>query len=173
MQKRAINKLTRIVIMMVASLAIMLSGCSAPQQPLQEQDAAQVTENRQYMSDLNQNVQELSGKLTAFVGAVGRGDVVTMQSEANNAFKVITAIESMQAPDDLKDLQSGYAEACVKLRDALNEYIGLYSEITSSVDGSAFDYSTYDERINSIQQKYNDAVAQLESTDNTATELKK
>lgn len=171
MQKRSF---TRIIAFSLAAMCVFaLAGCAAPQQSAQQQDEDAVTQNRQYMSELNQNVGELSSKLDGFVDAATRGDVVTMQSQADNAFKVITNIESLQAPDDLEDLKTGYTEACGKLRGALNDYIALYSEITASLGGDSFDFSTYNERINSIQQQYNEAIAQLESTDNTATELKK
>lgn len=171
MQKRSL--ITIITFALAAACALALAGCSTSQQSLQQQDEDQVTLNRQYMSDLNQNVQELSERLEDFVDAVGHGDVVTMQSQADNAFKVITTIESLQAPDDLEELKEGYTQACEKLRDALNEYITLYAEITGEAGGNSFNDAAYAERINSIQQKYNEAIAQLESTDNTATELKK
>lgn len=171
MQKRKLTTLTAFVLTVACALA--LAGCAAPQQSMQQQDEDAVTQNRQYMSELNQNVGELSTKLDAFTEAAARGDVVTMQSQADNAFKVITDIESLQAPDDLEELKTGYTEACGKLRSALNDYIALYSEITASTGGNSFDFATYNERINAIQQQYNDAIAQLESTDNTATELKK
>lgn len=171
MQKCSFKKIAAFVLSIGCVFA--LTACSAPQQTLQQQDEDEVTQNRQYMSELNQNVEELSDKLEGFVEAASRGDVVTMQSQADNAFKVITDIESLQAPDDLEELKTGYTEACNKLRTALNDYITLYAEITQDASGDSFPYSTYNERINAIQQQYNDAIAQLESTDNTATELKK
>lgn len=171
MQKRSLPKI--IAFASAAMFVFALAGCVAPQQSAQQQDEDAVTQNRQYMSELNQNVSELSSKLEGFVDAASRGDVVTMQSQADNAFKVITNIESLQVPDDLEELKTGYTEACEKLRNALNDYIALYSEITASAGGDSFDFATYNERINSIQQQYNEAIAQLESTDNTATELKK
>ena len=50
-----------------------------------------------------------------------------------------------------------------KLREALDEYIDLYAEITAKGDG--FDWTAYEKRIADIQKTYDEGVALMKSAD--------
>ena len=65
-------------------------------------------------------------------------------------------------------MKSGYEEGAGKLRDALNDYVALYTEISSSTDAQPFDWSTYDARLAEIQQGYDEGIAKLKETDELA-----
>lgn len=147
-----------------ALLALALSGCAQQTTAQNEQQ----NENRQYMTQVNQEMEELNTRLTSFTDAVSRGDVVTMRTQADDAFKVIDELSAADAPDALSDVKTGYVDGCNKLKDALNAYIALYTEIESATDAQPFDYSTYDARLAEIQSAYNDGIDQLKAADDAA-----
>ena len=144
-----------------------LTACSAQSSAETEQQAA----NRGYMSSVNQKIEELSDRLSSFEDAVSRGDVVTMRTQADNAFAVIDEISALEVPEGLGDVQSGYVDGCNALKDALSSYIDLYTEIKSATDAHPFDYSTYDDRIAKIQSTYDDGIAKLKAADEKAASL--
>ncbi len=134
-------------VLMVAALG----GCA-------QQDTAatqQQSENRQYMTQVNQSMDDLKTRLESFTDAVSRGDVVGMRTQADNAFKAIDDLNNIDVPD------------------ALNSYIELYTEIDSATEDQPFDYSTYDQRIQDIKKQYDEGIGKLQSGDNKATELPK
>lgn len=122
------------------------------------------------MTQVNQTMEDLAGKLDGFSDAVARGDLVTMRTQADNAFKSIEDLNKIQAPEDMKKIQAEYVEGCNDLKDAMNAYIGLYSEIESATDDQPFDYGTYDERLKAIQDQYDKGIGKLQSGDNKASE---
>lgn len=130
----------------------------------------QQTENRQYMMEVNQVMEDLQSRLEGFTDAVSRGDVVSMRTQADNAYRAIDDLNNLTVPDDLKDIQQEYVDGANQLKDALNSYIDLYTEIESATDDQPFDWSTYDQRIADIQQAYDDGVGKLQSGDNKAAE---
>lgn len=67
-----------------AMLAVALSGCM---QQTANQANDQQSENREYMTQVNQKMDDLDSRLSDFVDAVSRGDVVTMRTQADNAFQ--------------------------------------------------------------------------------------
>lgn len=154
------------VLCTAALMVAALTGC------MQQDNAAakQQTENRQFMTQVNQSVDDLKSRLASFTDAVSRGDVVGMRTQADNAFKALDGLGKIQAPDDLKDIQQEYVDGTTKLKDALNAYIGLYTEIDSATAAQPFDWSTYDQRIAGIKQTYNDGIDKLQSGDNKASE---
>lgn len=149
-------------VLLVAGLA----GCA-------QQDSAatqQQNENREYMTKVNQVMDDLQGKLTSFTDAVSRGDVVGMRTQADNAFKSVDDLNKLEAPEDLKDIQQDYVEGTGKLKDALNSYIDLYTEIDSATEDQPFDWTTYDQRIGDIQKQYDEGIAKLKDGDTKAAE---
>lgn len=150
-------------VLMVAALG----GC-APQDTAASQ---QQSENRQYMTQVNQTMEDLQSRLESFTDAVSRGDVVGMRTQADNAFKAIDDLNNISVPDALKDVQSEYVDGTADLKDALNSYIELYTEVDSATAEHPFDYSTYDQRIQDIKSKYDEGVGKLQSGDNKASEL--
>lgn len=152
-------------VLMVAALG----GCA-------QQDTAatqQQSENRQYMTQVNQSMDDLKTRLESFTDAVSRGDVVGMRTQADNAFKATDDLNNIDVPDALKDIQAEYVDGSNDLKDALNSYIELYTEIDSATEDQPFDYSTYDQRIQDIKKQYDEGIGKLQSGDNKATELPK
>lgn len=147
-----------------ALLALPLAGCAQQNTAQNEQQ----NENRQYMTQVNQEMEELNTRLTSFTDAVSRGDVVTMRTQADNAFKAIDDLAAIEAPEALKDVQSDYVDGCNGLKNALNSYITLYTEIESATDANPFDYSTYDSRLAEIQEAYNAGIDKLKAADDAA-----
>lgn len=162
------NTLVRIVgvacaaVMMVAVLA----GCA------QQDNAAaqQQTDNRKYMTQVNQTMEDLKSRLDSFTDAVSRGDVVGMRTQADNAYKALDELGKLEPPEDLKDIQQEYVDGTNKLKDALNAYVELYTEIDSATDAHPFDWSTYDQRIAASKATYDEGIGKLQSGDNKATE---
>ena len=137
-----------------------LAGCAANgSQANTEQQA-----NRAYMSQVNGIMDELGTDLDSFVDAVSRGDVVNMRTQADNAYKKLDELNAIEVPESLSDIQNNYLEGTSKLREALNGYIDLYTEISSG----SFDQSKYEGRIAEIQSKYNEGISALEQGDQTA-----
>ena len=92
-------------------------------------------------------------------------------AQADNAFKAIDDLNNLNVPDALKDIQKEYVDGTADLKDALNSYIDLYTEIDSATEEQPFDYSTYDQRIQDIKSKYDEGIGKLQSGDNKASEL--
>ncbi|MEE0845421.1 MAG: hypothetical protein U0L71_04430 [Eggerthellaceae bacterium] len=153
-----------LALLVAAALGLgMLAGCSSNSAVTQQQ-----SDNRNYMSQVNQVMDDLESALANFTDAVSRDDVVGMQTQAENALATLDDLSGIEAPEDLADVKSGYEEGAGKLRDALNDYVALYTEISSSTDAQPFDWSTYDARLAEIQQGYDDGIAKLKETDELA-----
>ena len=150
-------------------LAFLLVGCAQQASDADANDS--VAANRQYMSSVNQAVAELSDRLQGFEDAVSRRDPITMRTQADDAFKVLDVLSTMEVPDDMKELNEGYVQACEMLEEALSSYIDLYSDISASRGGS--DAQSIQEQIDQIQSKYDEGIDLLEATDKKATELQK
>lgn len=143
-----------------------LGGCAPQDTAATQQQSA----NRQYMTQVNQVMDDLQGKLESFTDAVSRGDVVGMRTQADNAVKSIDELNKLEVPDDLKDIQQDYVDGTGKLKDALDAYVGLYTEIDSATDDQPFDYATYDQRVSDIQKQYDDGINKLKDGDSKAAE---
>ena len=163
------SKFIRVVGVACAAVmaVVLLGGCAGQNNQATEQQKA----NRQYMTQVNQTMEDLAGKLDGFSDAVARGDLVTMRTQADNAFKAIDDLNNLNVPDALKDIQKEYVDGTADLKDALNSYIDLSTEIESATDDQPFDYGTYDERLKAIQDQYDKGIGKLQSGDNKASEL--
>ena len=117
------------------------------------------------MTQGTQKMDDLDSRLSDFVDAVSRGDVVTMRTQADNAFKVLDDLSSLEAPEPLKDVAADYVDGANSLKDALNSYIQLYTEIDGE---TASDWSTYDSRLQAIQDAYNAGIDKLKAADEAA-----
>lgn len=164
-------KMTRIASFALAALCLgallALAGCAAQGNPATEAQTA----NRQYMAQVNQTMDDLAQRLEGFEEAVSRGDVVTMRTQADNAFKALDTLAGLDAPEPLKEVQQDYVDGCSSLKDALNGYIALYTEVASATEDHPFDYSTYDQRVKDIQDTYDQGIDQLKAGDARAAEL--
>lgn len=163
------SKMTRILAALCAAVLMVgtLAGCAGIEQNSEEAKAQ--AENRQFMSDVNAIMEELSQRLGSFNDAVSRGDVITMRTQADDAFKVLDDLESLEAPEVLQDVKQGYVDGSKQLKDALNAYIALYTDLAANP--SAVSTEAYKERLASIQDTYDQAVEKLKSTDEAATQL--
>ena len=146
--------------------AAALAGCTSQESAATKQQS----ENRQYMTQVNQTMEDLQSRLDGFTDAVSRGDLVGMRTQADNAYKALDELGKLNVPDDLKDIQQEYVDGTNKLKDALNAYIELYTEIDSATEAQPFDYSTYDQRVADIKSLYDEGIGKLQSGDNKASE---
>ena len=154
MRKRTIARV--LAVALGAALALgTLAGCQSPATGATDQQQA----NRTYMTKVNQAVEELNTRLGEFDEAVAQESVVNMRNKANSAFEAI------------KDLQTNYVDGCNKLKDALNSYIDLYTEISSATEEAPFDFSAYDGRVKEIQDAYNEGIDKLKAADEEALKL--
>ena len=164
MSKNAIMKLGAAVCTVALSGA-MLAGCAnsaANNAATAEQQAG-----RAYMSQVNETMAELDEGLDSFVAAVSRNDLVNMRSQAENAYQALEKLGDIEAPEAYEDVQKHYVDGTGKLREALDDYIALYTDM----NGASFDQSTYDKRIADIQKLYDDGVSDLEEGDKAASEI--
>ncbi len=158
-----------IAIMCAAALAAFgLAGCAGSAQQGATTDAQ--SQNRQFMSQVNETVEDMGERLQDFDDAVSRGDVVTMRSAADEAFACISTLESLEAPEQLAGIKQQYVDACNTLSGALDSYVDLYAEIESATGEAPFDYSTYESRLAEIQSAYDEGMEQLKAADTAATE---
>ncbi len=166
------TKLAKLPILLcaVALSVAMLAGCTQ-QQTSAEQQAQ--SDNRAYMSQVNQSMEELQTRLTSFTDAVSRKDVVAMRTQADNAFKILDSLSDQEAPDALKDVKEKYVSGCNSLKSALNDYITLYTDIESATDENPFDWGTYDQRLAAIKATYDQGISDLQSADETVSSLQK
>ena len=159
MRKRTIARV--LAVALGAALALgTLAGCQSPATGATDQQQA----NRTYMTKLNTRLGE-------FDEAVAQESVVNMRNKANSAFEAIDALAAIDTPDAMKDLQTNYVDGCNKLKDALNSYIDLYTEISSATEEAPFDFSAYDGRVKEIQDAYNEGIDKLKAADEEALKL--
>lgn len=156
------------IVCAAALASFALAGCAGNAQ--QDAVSDEQSRNRQFMSQVNETVEEMGERLEGFDEAAARGDVVTMRSAAQNAFECISTLESMEAPEALTDIKQQYVDACGTLRDALSAYVDLYAEVESATDDAPFDYSSYEARLAEIQDQYNKGIELLQNADKAATE---
>ncbi len=148
--------------------AAALGGCTQQQS---SQVAQEVSDNRAYMAQVNQTMDDLKTRMDSFTDAVSRKDVVSMRTQADNAFKVLDSLRAQDAPEALKSIKADYVEGCDSLQDALNAYIALYTEIDAATEAQPFDWTTYDQRLSAIKATYDQGIAKLEEGDKTAADM--
>lgn len=162
------KRIIALVLTTCLSLAALF-GC-APKAQTEEQQAQQ--KNRDYMTQVNQSMDDLDTELDGFIDAVSRGDVVSMRTQADDAFAELDALADIKAPEGLEDVQASYTEGSQALEEALNGYIDLYTEIDSATADDPFDWGSYDSRIAQIKTKYDEGIEKLQSADNLAASMK-
>lgn len=145
--------------------AAVLAGCG-PNASTAATEAQKA--NRAYMSQVNEAMEELGERLDLFVDAVSRGDIVNMRTQADNAYKALDKLESIEAPDELKDIREDYVNGTAKLRQALDAYIDLYSDTAAKSNSKGnIDEDAFNERVAEIQALYDEGVALLQKGDGT------
>lgn len=160
------NLFRTIAMLSVSVLTLMaLVGCAGIEQNSEEAKAQ--AENRQFMSDVNAAMDDLSQQLDGFDEAVAQGDMVSMRTQADSAFKVLDGLDALEAPEVLADVKQGYVDGCNQMKDALNDYISLYAAMQSG----SIDAASYESRLQAVQEAYDQAVEKLKATDEAATQL--
>lgn len=152
----------------IACAAVLATGALAGCMP--QNAGTQQTAERSYLTQVNQTIEDLRERLDGFIDAVSRGDVVSMRTQADNAYQAIDDLSKVEAPDAMKAVQEDYVAGANSLKDALNAYIDLYTEIDAATDAQPFDWSSYDARIASIKELYDEGIGKLQAGDNAATE---
>ena len=146
--------------------SVALAGCAAGgASPMTDEQRA----NNAYMSQVNETMVELDSGLDSFIEAVSRGDIVNMRTQAQNAYRSLDKLSSLEAPEQLADVKKCYVDGTGKLRQALDEYIELYSEAAQG--GASYDWDGYNKRIESVQSLYDEGVKMLEDGDAKAAEV--
>lgn len=148
-----------------ALCASLVAGCgSTTVSTVTEEQQA----NRDYMAQVNQKMESLGDDLDKFSDAVARQDIISMRTQAENAFKELDALAAVEAPEALADVHESYVSGVKNLREALSDYIDLYTEIQSATEQTPFDWSTYDQRVAAIQELYSDGLTALAHGDEVA-----
>lgn len=168
--------ITTVAAICALAMVVLLAGCTAPMGAQSEQDGEdKPITNSEYMAEVNQVIEELSERLQSFNDAVSRQDPITMRTQADNAFATLDKLAAIEAPEDIKDLREQYIKGCDQLKDALNSYIDLYSEMSAAKAEAAssryndpFDPSRYSEQIEQIQVAYDEGIKTLEDADSSA-----
>lgn len=148
------------VVSLLAACVGMVAGCTSPSANLDSDQQ----DNRSYMSQVNGLMDELGVSLDSFVDAVSRQDVVNMRTQADNAYKTLDELSNLESPEDLSDVKQSYVDGTSKLREALDGYIDLFTEINSG----KFDQATYGDRIEEVQKLYDEGVDLLKQADEAA-----
>ena len=120
------------------------------------------------MSQVNLIMTDLKADLASFVDAVSRDDVVNMRTQADNAYKQLDKLAELEVPDGLEDIQAKYVEGAEKLKQSLDGYINLYTDISSATESKPVDWSTYDKRLQDVQSLYDEGVDALDAGDAAA-----
>ena len=164
MNQRAIVKLIAFVCAAACAL-VALAGCWGVNSnaSLEAQKA-----NRAYMSQVNENMVQLQENLDSFVDAVSRDDVVNMRTQATKAYKVLDALAAIEPPEAMAEVHGHYVTGANKLREALDGYVDLYTELHNSSSGNSMGKAAYDRRIATIQDLYDEGVAELKAGDELA-----
>lgn len=155
--------MTKLVVALCAcAVAGMLAACSmGPAASSASKSPEQL--NRAYMSQVNESMAKLQDSLGQFTDAVSRGDVVSMRTEADNAYKVLDGLEAIEAPEDMADIREQYLKGTKAMREALDSYIELYTE--ASAAGGSYSWADHETRVKKVQSLYDDAVKQLKAAD--------
>ena len=157
----------QIAMLAVACLSVVVLMASLTSCVPAEQNQAQ-QENRNYMSQLNSNMDELSDRLADFDKAVATGNVVSMKTQSDYAFKTIDKIENMTAPEPVKEIHNQYVKGSQDLKDALDQYVDLYTKVSESTKENPYNFDNYAKDLKSVQDSYNKGIQELKDADKAA-----
>lgn len=123
------------------------------------------------MTSVAKTSNQLSASLSEFAAAVSENDISAVQPKADAAYDILSQMESLEAPDELKAVKGKYDEATQSLKDAMKDYVALYLEIQNAPEGSSYDFSNYAAQIESIQKAYDNGLNLLEEADKMASDM--
>ncbi len=155
------------VLCLTVALGLVFAGCS--EENAEEVD--QQTLNREYMASVNQLMGDLQTQLEDFSSAVAQGDVVTMRTQADQAFKYLDDLEALEVPEGLTLVHQDYVDGAVALESALTAYMDLFTQIETATEAQPFDWTQFDSRVAEIQGLYDEGIEKFEAGDNAAAEM--
>ena len=151
-------------ILLAAALSVLCLAAMAGCAPSAEtEDAASL--NRAYMSKANTAMSQMNADLEPFTAAVAAGDIVTMEQAATNVYRDIDSFKRISAPDMMVEIHAEYCAGCDDLKNALQAYIAVFK------DAEGADVSDINEVLGPVQQKYDSAIAHLQTADTLVTKL--
>lgn len=150
-----------ILVMLSAALLVGCSGNNAAQENL--------AKNRQYMSSVNQIMDEFDSSMESFAASVKDGEVLALNAQLAAMNKAVDSLNALDVPSDMESIQDSYVKGTESLQKAMNLYVELYQDVKLPEHGT-FDYATYNDRLAEVQQLYTDGKTQLEEADKKATE---
>ncbi len=160
-------KLIAVACAMCVALAA-LAGCSGTGSSSQQKTPAQL--NREYMSSVNSISSEASRALSDFGDAAAKQDVAAMRLAAADAGKALDKIDSLEAPDALKDVSDEYKAGADDLSQALSDYVEIYSKVKNAGDDTAAAASAA-EGIDDVKARYDSGVTHLSKADSMVAEM--
>lgn len=163
--KRSIHAVLVSIACGLLLMGCFLGGC-APSSNAGSANTEQQA-NRMYMSQVNEIMDEFAESFESMVTAVSEGDAVNIRNQANSAYAILDKLAELEAPEDLAGIKESYTQGTDKLREALDGYIALYTDIESG----SFDQANYDSRLEEIQSTYDEGVEILRNGDADAAEL--
>lgn len=145
--------------------ALLLSGCASntpdPNDPQ--------TQNRQYMANVNQIMEEIDAQMTEFSTIVKEGEVVSLSTQLANINNSVDKLKALSVPDAMKDIQSDYLKGAEELQTAFAAYVDLYEDVKAPESGT-FDFATYGDRLNDVRTHYEAGIEALKSADQKASD---
>ena len=154
----------RIIVVEMHCIACLgaLVGCSGN---TAEQDAQ--TQNRQYMSSVNNIMDTLNTNMEEFATAVKDGEVVSLDAQLEAVNTCVDDLNAITPPEAMTDIHKSYVTGATEMQTALAAYVQLYEDVNAPQSGS-FDYSTYDSRLADIQSHYDAGIAAFQDADSKA-----
>jgi flagellar basal body-associated protein FliL len=157
------------IVAMVFCVALMgvLAGCGSTDQAASSSSSDGASANREYMSNANTIIEQLQDNLNDFSDAVSDDNLVSMKAAAKKAYQNIDSFKQLKPTDTLKPVHNEYVKGCDDLKDALEQYIDLFSDQKKS----KLTDQQYKDRLKKIQDKYNSGMDHLKEGDKKATSL--
>lgn len=159
--------LATLLVVLCVVLTGVLAGCASGNQASSSSSSDAASANRDYMSSANTIIEQLQDNLTDFSTAVSDDNLVAMRAAAKKAYQSIDDFKQLQPTDTLKPVHSEYVKGCDDLKDALEQYIDLFSDQKKSKLTDA----QYQKRLKKIQAKYDSGMDHLKAGDEKATSL--
>ncbi len=159
MLTKSLKSRVLLVLAMCVMCATVLAGCSANNAESEAQ-----TQNRQYMTSVNQVMEDLSANMEEFTTAVQDGEVIALSSQLDSVTDAVEQLKALSVPDVMKDIHAQYVAGAEELQTALQLYVQLYEDVQAPASGS-FDYGTYADRLAEVQSHYDAGIAALQDAD--------
>lgn len=164
-------KATLAAVLLCLVSCFALAGCSQQFLPESAAEEEEGPTSRTFMAQMNDASEQLQEKMATFTDAVAREDLVSMRVSIDATQGTIDEMSGLEAPEELKELQQKYVDGCTQLKDVLQGYLDLYSEIEASTVRNPFDYDGYPERLAQLQASYDEAVQALQDADESASQM--